>query len=366
MALRFRARQLQLGIEAVSGQYENLDAANHSIETRGLEIQPLDTETEPYDYDKASLGAYQEIITSKRSSLTFETFLQTNKKTDNPIVPGWADCLKACGFAESAVAVAGIAAWAANTAYKVGQRASEGGKYYLCIQDHNAADGNKPGAAGGANYWKQVYAYKILKPISEDFKSASASANLSGQRFRFKSLKGNATCEIVAGQLPKMGFTLNGYPHDRATHDAAAFNRDAYKVPTPITKDTVPVCKLFGDDLKLNNLNFDLGNQIEFIDEPNNQVIEIVDRQVTGSLTVEAEAINKRDWFDAIENSESGALMIRLGQNYGLSAGWQLDAPNVTINNGSFSEDANRLMIDLDVSFVPTEAGNDDLQFTFF
>ena len=61
---------------------------------------------------------------------------------------------------------------------------------------------------------------------------------------------------------------------------------DSFQQPSPITFARTPTCTLHGRNVVVNRLSVNLNNDLQHIDDPGDERIMIVDREVTGTIAL--------------------------------------------------------------------------------
>lgn len=143
---------------------------------------------------------------------------------------------------------------------------------------------------------------------------------------------------------------------------------DSFQQPSPITFARTPTCTLHGRNVVVNRLSVNLNNDLQHIDDPGDERIMIVDREVTGTIALQMELQSDIDWFAAARSITTGALKVVHGNDgateatYGAGQIVELSAPKVQVTNPRIGESQGRHMVEMDLRFLPNaDAGNDEL-----
>ena len=333
-ALLSRYRALLAKVEANYGADPAATAAANAVETVGLEVTPLDADWLTLEQDRATLGSRPQVAGARRSRARFGCHLAASG--DGDAAPAWGPLLRACGFAEAATA--GTAA---------GQR------------DTNAAL--------QAYYGKVAYA-----PVASGFESVWLDAFLDRNRHAMKGARGTVSLRLDSGALPMLDFEMTGLFVDAATAAARpALDLDDWKPPRTVTYAATPTATLHGENVVLNKLSLAVNNRIEHVDDPGAERVVIIDREASGSCSIEMPLQSAFDWWTRAKDGTTGALRVVHGRDgatdatYGAGAIVEVNAPKTQIVNPRVGESQGRHMLEFDLRLLTNAAaGNDELTIT--
>jgi len=191
--------------------------------------------------------------------------------------------------------------------------------------------------------------------------AASLYANLDGVNHKMFGARGTFTFEIAPKRIPRFVFTLRGLLGAIGDVALPAVDVTAFRAPVPASKATTPVLTLHGISAPVESLSFDLANDVQLRDLINWQSIEIVDRQSTGSVVMQADSVAAKNWFGIAQARDRGALSLQHGTAVGNKV--LLDAPAVEIGRPTYGQTQNINNMTLPLMFCPV-SGNDEFKIT--
>ncbi len=325
-----RHRALLAKIEAAYKADPNAAPADDAVQTVGLQVAPLDAEYAPLDEDRAILGARAQALTIARAGAKFGAYLAASG--DAGSAPAWGPLLRACGFSETATA-------------------------------GNRAGGKADNAALRAYYGKVEY-----KPVSAAFESIWLDAFIDRNRHAMAGCRGTFELAMNSGELPMLNFDFQGLWRPVATAARPSLDVSGFKAPRAVTFAATPACSLHGVDVVLNKLTISCGNDLQHVDDPGDERIALVGREVTGSIAIQLPLASAKDWFAAARSVTTGALKVVHGEDgatdatYGAGAIVEVSAPKAQVTNPRIGESKGRHMLEMDLRLLPDgPAGNDEL-----
>jgi hypothetical protein len=198
-------------------------------------------------------------------------------------------------------------------------------------------------------------------PISAAFESVSIYLHLDGHLHKILGCRGTATWEWAKNKYPRIKFNLLGLFVAVADASFPTPTYTAAQKPLLVSDVNTPTLTLHGTAVKVASLSVPLGVKAEYRELVNSTSIEVVDRQTTGQIVLEAVSVATKDWYGAVTAATLAALQIAHGTVTGNIV--QLDAPKVQLKNPKPSGDQDFAMLTLDLVMTPN-AGNDEIVFT--
>ena len=339
-ALLSRRRALLAKAETVYGTDPVATAADNSIETVGLQITPLDAEYAPLNHDRSALGARAQVLTRSRVRAQFGVYLAGAGDGNADDSPAYHELLRACGFSETATPAVPATVIADN-------------------------------ATAITKFGKVTF-----KPVSTGFDSIRLEAFMAANQHAMRGARGTFEIALNSGELPMLNFNFLGLWVDPATTAAPALDVDAFKPPRPVNFERTPTVTVTPgppnqDDFVCNRLSIVLNNDLQHIDDPGAERVVIVDREVTGSISIELRSLTgpQINWFTDARNVVTRALKVVHGGKDGATEATyddgrliEINAPKVQFTNPRIGESQGRHMVEMDLRFLPnTSAGNDEL-----
>lgn len=199
-------------------------------------------------------------------------------------------------------------------------------------------------------------------PLSiADTDSVTIYFHLDGQKHALVGARGTFTISMQANQIPKLNFTFTGMWVNPASVADPTPTFTSFQAPVPVNNANTSAAVLYTIDLVLNSLNVDNGNQVIHMDRPNEEKVQITDREISGSVEFQMTTLTAKNWFtSAIANTLSGISITHGPATKRVqltSDRCQLIQPKYGNFNGEATLQANLL-------FVPSDAGNDEFQIT--
>ncbi|MGY5789053.1 phage tail tube protein len=198
------------------------------------------------------------------------------------------------------------------------------------------------------------------KPISSLQESVSIYFNVDGVNHVLLGARGTLKFGFTPKQIPRWQFDMSGLLGTITDVAVPAVTLTGFKKPVPVNKANSTL-SLFALSGACEGVTFDLANQIEPRFLIGSESIEHVDRQMTGSATMEAVLLATKDWFGISSGHQTGALALQ----HGLVAGniVKFDAPAVQIGRPTYGETQKIVSNTLPLMFTPV-AGNDEFAIT--
>lgn len=304
MTLLTRKRVVLAKIETTYGVDPTPSGSANAILVRNLNVTPQSTQLVGRDLIRPYLGNFEQLMASTHVELDFE--VEAAGAGTAGTVPGYGCLLRACGMAETVTA------------------------------------GTK------VEY----------KPVSSGFESVTVYFNVDGVQHKITGARGDVELTINSSQIPVFKFKFVGIynaPTDTALPTVAYSG-----FQTPLVANTVntPAFTFFGVSPILQDLSFQLGNQVDYRTLIGSQYVQLTDRKAAGQVTFQADTIATKDWFTTALGNGLGAMSITHGTTAGnkivlTSSTVDLLTPTYTDNNGV-------QMIQTGYVLTPTTAGNDE------
>lgn len=307
MPLLTRRRTVLAKIETTYGVDPTPTGTSNAILVRNLNVSPLNAETVSRDLVRAYLGASEQLIASKSVAIDFEVEMAGSGTAGT--APAYGPLLQACGMAET--------------------------------------DG---------------VSTVTYTPVSSAFKSVTIYFNVDGVLHKITGARGNVEIRINARQIPVFAFNMIGLYN--APTDAAVPTVDyaAFQTPEAANNTNTTSFSLFSYSGVLESMTMNLNNDVQFRALIGRESVDLVDRQVGGTLVFEAPAIATKDFFAAALASTLGALTI----THGSTAGNQVvvSSTRADIVNPTYQDLNGVHMLSVPYVLVPSSAGNDEFTIT--
>lgn len=197
--------------------------------------------------------------------------------------------------------------------------------------------------------------------ISDAEESASVYFYWDGVRHKALGLRGSVEFRVNENAVPVFHVTAVAlYGGIAVAALGGTPSLTAFKKPIAVNKANTTF-SLHSYAAALASLTINQGAQHVYKNRPNSEKVHYVDRKVTGQVTIECPKPDVKDFFAICAAGTTGALAM----THGTTAGYKgiLAASNVQLTNPRYSEADNMVMLGMDMIFLPTDAGNDELTF---
>lgn len=306
----FKKKYLLAKMMETAGTDPSPDGAN-AILTRNLKIQFYEGPSTTLDYDRPTLGNYEEIKTAPHAVVSGDVFLSGSGTAGT--APGFSPILRACGLAETVV-------------------------------ENTSVD---------------------YDPVSDSFESVALYFFADGQLHIILDAKGTFTLNFTKSEIPYISFTCTGLYKTPVAAETVTPAPANFGTPIPFNKANTPVSKIGGASYPMESFTLDMSNQVVHRDLPGSESIKITDRAPSGSTVIEAPAIGTHDFFTDVE-SHNGATTQAVEIQQGTTAGniCTVSAPKVQLSGLEYQDSDGITAYALSTLFIP-DAGDDEISISF-
>lgn len=290
--------------------------ALNAVLTGDISITPLAGDSVSRNIIKPYFGNSQNIMVTKYVTIDFEVELAGSGAAGT--APNFSALMQACGFAETIVASTSVT--------------------YLPI---------------------------TLTSVTQTGTSASIYFQRDAIKHVLLGARGSFSLDMTVKTLPKLKFTFTGLLgtiSDSALSTAGL----AYTGIAPVavsSTNTTPVT-IHGYTPTMESFTLDVANDVKYRALVGSESVIISDRKPKGTIKFEQPTLAIKDFFGIAQNSTLGTLSITHGLTAGniikvesAANGLGLDAPKYADNDGV-------VMLDVGLTFIPTNAGNDEIKIT--
>lgn len=310
MALLSRKRLILLKKEATYGT-DIVPAGTDAVLVRDLSVTPLQSDVVSRDLVRAYLGASEQLLANTRVECQFTVELAGSGTAGT--APRYGAALQACGMSETLV------------------------------------------ASTSATY----------APVSASFSSVTIYYNLDGVLHKVTGARGTFTLNAEVGQIPSIQFTLTGVyvpPTDTA---APAVTYSAQATPLIFKQGNTSAYQFFSYAGCLQSVSLDIGNTVVYRELVGcAKEVLITQRNVTGTVMIEAVTIATKDYFSAaLTDGTTGNLTFL----HGTAAGNRvtLTAARADLGDPSYGDTDGIAMLNLPYTSIPSATGNDEFTLAF-
>lgn len=347
-----------------------------------LQTSPLKTEVVERDLIQGFYGQNERVTAHKESKISFEVELAGHAGMVLGVMPKIDPLIRACGFvgSQSTRAIASITrVGAVATVTTTGSHGlATNDKVYIsgaAETEYNsisatvtvtgattftyAVTGTPATPATGTIVMRSGYVYT---PISASIPSVAFATYVDGVCHKMLGCRGNMSIDLSVKTIPKLKFEFTGIyvaPTDSAN-------------PTPVVSEfTVPLASnttnttgfaLLGYSGYLESLSLNLNNVVNFKNLIGSEMVELNDRKISGSISLEATTIAQKDFWSAVLAQTTGALVLTHGTQCGNKVA--INCPRVMLDSPEYKELNMSMMLTANISVLPN-TGNDEMTLTF-
>ena len=310
MALLNRKRVILLELESSYGTDPTPTGAD-AILVRDLSITPQASDAVSRDLIRPYLGASRQLLANTRVECTFSVELAGS--TAAGTAPRVGKALRACGLSETV---------AANTSV--------------------------------------TYA-----PVSGSFESATIYYNVDGVLHKTTGCRGTFSISATVGEIPTIDFSFQGIYVAPANAALPSVTYGAQATPLVFKNGNTAGFELLSYAGALQSFSFDAGVETQYMElVGGTKEVHLIDRQTTGSVTIEAPLPGTKDYFAAaLTDSSLGNLQFTHGDTAGNIV--KFTSTKVDIGDVNYSELNGIVIADIPFTACPTTAGNDEFELQY-
>lgn len=280
----------------------------NAVLAKDVEITPLEVTALERGLVKPFLGADEEILTGEHVLITYKVELQGSGTVGT--APALGPVLRSAGFVETITP-------ATSVEYDLADSDYESASIYFYM---------------GTTLHKLIGALANVKPLVE---------------------KG----------IPYLEFNFIGLWEEPTKVAKPTVDWSTWQKPTPTGEGRTSGFLLNGFAAEPIKLTLDVGQDVKFIETLTTAKVDITNRKASGNVSILAPELDEHNYFDDAKNSVTGPLAIQLGQTAGLIC--TLSCPKVQVKAPKYGDFEGAATLDMDLILIPTDAGNDEIKFTF-
>jgi len=293
--------------------------AANAILASDVSFTPLEATNVDRNFIRAYMGASENLVGTAFKSLGFSVELVGSGTAG--IAPSWGSLLRACGFAETLVALTRVDYLPISTAFE----------------------------------WVDMYYYA------------------DGVLHKLLGCRGTASLDLSAGVIPKIKFQFKGIDGGVAADAPAGVDYTSWKTPQVVsdanTADlllgcthapTVAPALAAGTVTPYSKLTFDFGVDAPFIPLIGGESVEIMDRKITGDLEVDLTAAQDVTFMASVKANTLQSMGLVHGTTVGNKT--LIFAPGVQLISPAYGDLNGKLMNNFKLVLPPTGAGNNELR----
>lgn len=306
MSLLIRKSVLLAKTEFTYGVDAGADGVNNAILIRNASVTPLAQDLVARDVITPYLGNDEQIAATTRVEISFEVELAGAGALG--VAPGYGPLLRSCAMLQTIVPDTSV----------------------------------------------------IYTPKSDGFESVTLVYNVDGVQHKLLGCRGTVNLQLDARGLPVYAFNFTGLYADVVDAVVGPVDYTAFQKPFAVNNENTITASLFGQSVVTQSVNLDVANNVVYRNLINNEEVLITDRASVGSINFEMTTVLEYDWFADIKATNKGALSVVHGTTPGNVV--EINSLNAQISNPSISDSDGVAMLGLDLTFIPSSAGNDEYQ----
>jgi hypothetical protein len=299
--------------------------ADNAILVSNVTINPLVSNNVDRDLVRPYFGGSEQLVGSNYVEMTMDVEFQHSGTAGT--IAKWDPLLQACGFAVGATGT-------------VPARVD-----HILATDYSA--------------WKSVTIYYYL----------------DGGLHKLLGARGTFTVNMNVGERPTFSFRFVGLDGGVTAASNAVPTLTGFKTPLVVTDTNTGAVTLgctyatgalsAGTEYISGGFEFDMGNQVEFIDllgtaAASGQSVDVTQRVMTGRIRLDLTASQEATFHTNIKANTTQSV----GVVHGTSAGFKMLVflSNVQLINPSVEDVNGRMMLAYDMRVLPSTAGNDEIR----
>jgi hypothetical protein len=352
-----------------------------AFQVSNLSVDPLTGSTVERDYIKPYFGQAERLMSEIYSKISFEVEAAGHGAYVVGAMPKLDRLLKACAMSGTqgtqvitSITRSGTTATATigAHAYPVGAKIAISG----CVQpEYNitatiiaktgttfdfTVSGSPASPATGSPIMNTAYSYA---PITDNISSLYFVFNVDGTQQKLAGARGTVSLDLSVKNIPKFKFEFTGLNVNPPV-DAAAATPDftAFTIPQVANTQNTTNYSLLGYAGVLESLSLGWNNEHSYITLIGQESVEILNRKISGQISILAPTMAQKDYFSAVKNQTTGALTLTHGSTPGNIV--DISCPRVMLDSPKYKEANGLMMLTAGIAVMPT-SGNDEIAINF-
>ncbi|MBF9263394.1 hypothetical protein [Paracidovorax cattleyae] len=197
----------------------------------------------------------------------------------------------------------------------------------------------------------------VFAPVTDGIESVTIYANVDGTLYKMHGARGEVEFTTDAKAIPKWKFEFSGSFVPAVDQVMPAVNYSTFLAPLGVNKANTTL-SLDGVAVAASAFSWKCGNQVTKRDLMNVDTVEITDRKSTGSVTFENTSVATKNWIAMARASAVVPLVLKHGQAATNTVIFK--STRAQIGKPTFADSDGVQMITIPLSFIPSDAGNDE------
>jgi hypothetical protein len=291
-------------------------AGSDAVLAFNVDVTPLQIESQQRGFVRPHLGRSRQIHYNERVQLQFSVELAGSGTKDT--APAWGRFLKGCGFSETVTASTDVQ----------------------------------------------------YDPVSTGFDSLTIYAFKGDQKHVLLGARGSVSLTYDPNDgAPMLTFTFTGLYADPSKTSAPTPDWSAWKYGLPV-KSGNQTFTFFGTAHPLVSLSLDLGVAANYRPIINGESVDIVDRDPTGQLVIDAPDVGSDDFWTKAKDDTLGDMQVTHGASDGeiveisCPAASASNPGGVQITDVDYGENDGIATLEMGLALVPSDTGDDEIKIT--
>jgi hypothetical protein len=196
-------------------------------------------------------------------------------------------------------------------------------------------------------------------PVSSSFGSVTIYYNVDGVLHKVTGARGNVQISLQVGQIPVFRFSFTGLYNAPTDTALASPTYTAFQTPLACNSDNTTGFQLHSYSGALQSAEVNFGNAVTYRMLIGAEDVLMTDRQVTGTVVLEAPTIASKDYFAAALATTIGNFQVTHGTVAGNRV--QVTSSRTSLGPPSYQDSNGIHMLSVPTTFVPSTAGNDEI-----
>ncbi len=305
MGLKFNNRTIFVKDEVTQNTDSVPTGALNAILAKSMSFTPFEPDSEEREIVRPFFGNFETIIGAVYGTFEIEVELQGRGAGQLGVAPAWGTLMRGSGHAETIVATTSV----------------------------------------------------TYSPISDLEKSVTCYYFMGGNLYKLIGAKGSPMFSFPAKKRPIAKFKFMGLSVAVAVASLQVVDLSSFKAPLAVNKANT-VMSIHGYSAAMESFDFDGGVDNQYINRVNVEQVQMVGRKATAKIKIEEPLQSAIDFFDRAKNVTLGAFSLTHGTVAGSKVGFT--SASCQVVKPTQSDMQNIAMLDMDLKFMPSTAGNDD------
>lgn len=196
-------------------------------------------------------------------------------------------------------------------------------------------------------------------PVSASFGSVTLYYNVDGVLHKVTGARGNVQISLQVGQIPTFRFSFTGLYNAPTDTAMVSPTYTAFQTPLACNSDNTTGFQLHSYSGALQSAEINFGNAVNYRMLVGAEDVLMTDRQVTGTVVLEAPTIAAKDYFALGLSAALGNFQVTQGTAAGNRV--QVTSSRTSLGPPQYQDSNGIHMLSVPMTFVPSTAGNDEI-----